>query len=146
MQGLGTKLELLSEDCLESELIMRYMYQSNGAGSHRIEGVYRVERENEGERFSEPDRASNRRLLWHGTKLVNMLSLLKKGLIINPPHAEITGRAFGDGLYFADAFDKSYSYTHDGRRGRERDMSEYMLLCDVSLGKCKKVGRKSVSW
>ena len=54
---------------------------------------------------------------------------------VNPAHAEITGRAFGDGLYLADMYDKSSSYTR-GSGGRE-----YLLLCEADLGKCLKVDK-----
>lgn len=36
------------------------------------------------------------RYLWHGTKAVNLMSILKDGFLVNPPHSSITGRLFGD--------------------------------------------------
>ncbi|GAG42041.1 unnamed protein product, partial [marine sediment metagenome] len=41
--------------------------------------------------------------LWHGTKCSNMLSIMKKGLIIPcSSSGHVTGRMFDDGLYFTD--------------------------------------------
>jgi hypothetical protein len=65
-------------------------------------------------------------------------SILKKGLVLNPLHAQTTGRAFGDGVYFADVFDKSLAYSDADSGG-----SRYMLLCDVDLGVCKKYEKYS---
>lgn len=46
----------------------------------------------------------------------------------------MTGRAFGDGIYTSNAFDKSFSYSGGFEHG-----SIYLLLCDVTPGKMKKV-------
>ena len=41
--------------------------------------------------------------LWHGTRVENVLSILKGGLIIPKSSAgHVTGRMFGDGVYFSD--------------------------------------------
>ena len=48
--------------------------------------------------------------------------------------AVFTGRAYGDGIYLSTAFDKSFGYTSGFDHG-----SLYLLLCDVSPGKCKKL-------
>ena len=73
--------------------------------------------------------SGDRRLLWHGTGVSNLLSILTTGLQVNPTFAPKTGRSFGDGLYFADVYDKSKSYT------RSSGDTEYLLLCEVDLGK-----------
>ena len=68
-------------------------------------------------------------LLWHGTGVSNLLSILTTGLQVNPTFAPKTGRSFGDGLYFADVYDKSQSYT------QSCGDIEFLLLCEVDLGK-----------
>ena len=105
-------------------LIKIPIYRSKGAISKRVEGIYRVERKGEESTFS-----GARRLLWHGTGVSNLLSILTTGLQVNPTFAPKTGRSFGDGLYFADVYDKSQSYT------RSAGDTEYLLLCEVDLGK-----------
>lgn len=74
--------------------------------------------------------------LWHGTKASNLLSILKVGLIIprsGAPH--VTGRMFGDGLYFSDQSTKSLRYaTNAWTRGGNSDRT-FMFLCDVAMGK-----------
>ena len=46
----------------------------------------------------------------------------------------LTGRAFGDGIYTSNAFDKSFPYSTGYEHG-----SVYLLLCDVTPGKMKKI-------
>lgn len=48
--------------------------------------------------------------LWHGSRNQNWISLLEKGIILNP-NAIRTGDAFGRGLYFAPRAAKSIGYT-----------------------------------
>jgi hypothetical protein len=51
----------------------------------------------------------NHWMLWHGTKKENLLSILLKGLKIKPPNAGHTGSLFGEAIYFADMFSKSFN-------------------------------------
>lgn len=69
------------------------------------------------------------RLLWHGTKAENLLSILKVGLITSPPHAHITGNLYGEGIYFSDTFEKSRGYCHPSAGN-----NYYALLCEAALG------------
>jgi poly [ADP-ribose] polymerase 2/3/4 len=50
-------------------------------------------------------------LFWHGSRSENWINILSKGLLIRPSGAAYTGSAFGDGIYFANEFDKSLGYT-----------------------------------
>jgi poly [ADP-ribose] polymerase len=82
--------------------------------------------------------------LWHGTRAGNLLSILKSGFTIAPSSAShVTGRLFGNGVYFSDQSTKSLNYACgaaprqracDGT-GAERADRFYMLLCDVAMGK-----------
>lgn len=56
---------------------------------------------------------------------------------IAPPEAPVTGYMFGKGLYFADMFSKSYLYSNG--RNFVQGESSLLLLCDVALGKMKKL-------
>lgn len=82
-------------------------------------------------------RLGNERQLWHGTRAHNVLSILKGGLII-PTSAggyTITGRMFGDGLYFSDQSSKSLNYAYGYWGGGARQDNCFMLLADVAMGK-----------
>lgn len=71
----------------------------------------------------------NRRLLWHGSRTSNFISILSQGLRVAPPEAPVSGYMFGKGIYFADVYSKSRAYCAGGNME-----ATYMLLCDVSLG------------
>ena len=87
-----------------------------------------MDRKPEATRYQAHDGIENRKLLWHGTKLANMISILSHGLLVEPPSKAVrTGRMHGDGVYFADVCDKSRSYS----------LGDYILLCDVQLGDTK---------
>jgi len=74
--------------------------------------------------------------LWHGTKCSNLLSILKIGLIIpRSSSGHVTGRMFGDGLYFSDQSTKALNYATNfwSRGGSTRRI--FMFLADVAMGK-----------
>ena len=49
--------------------------------------------------------------LWHGTRAGNLLSILRAGFTIPPANApHVTGRMFGNGVYFSDQSTKSLNY------------------------------------
>lgn len=49
--------------------------------------------------------------LFHGSKNENFLSIISNGLTINPTGVVITGKAYGNGTYFAPSACKSIGYT-----------------------------------
>jgi len=51
------------------------------------------------------------KLLYHGTRNSNWLSVLQKGLKIRPSGVQTTGSMFGDAIYFANRARKSLGYT-----------------------------------
>jgi poly [ADP-ribose] polymerase len=75
--------------------------------------------------------------LWHGTSAANMLSIMKVGMIVPRSGGSIyvTGRMFGDGLYFSDQSTKSIRYATGAWGGVGRDMRKFMFLVDVAMGK-----------
>lgn len=74
--------------------------------------------------------------LWHGTKMSNLLSILKIGLIIPPTHSgHVTGRMFGNGLYFSDQSTKSLRYATNAWGGGGNTKRTFMFMADVAMGK-----------
>ena len=53
---------------------------------------------------------SNIKYFWHGSRNENWESIIRQGLLLNP-NAVITGKMFGNGIYFAPSARKSYGYT-----------------------------------
>jgi len=75
--------------------------------------------------------------LWHGTRVFNVLSILKNGLIVPKSGGSyhVTGRMFGDGLYFSDQSTKSLNYAQGGTWDNgPRDNNCFMFLFDVAMG------------
>lgn len=73
--------------------------------------------------------------LWHGSKASNLLSIFKHGFLIPPSTASfVTGRMFGNGVYFSDQSTKSLNYSY-GYWDRKYEASCFMFICKVNLGK-----------
>jgi poly [ADP-ribose] polymerase len=73
--------------------------------------------------------------LWHGTQTANVLSILKGGLIIpKSSSGHVTGRMFGDGVYFSDQSTKSLNYSQGYWSGGS-DNNPFMFLSDVAMGR-----------
>lgn len=78
----------------------------------------------------------------HGTRAVNVQPIMASNLRL--PKAlkgvQITGSAFGHGIYFATDWKKSYGYTGHGssywvKGGTIKSRGFFMFLCDLTLGK-----------
>ena len=67
-----------------------------------------------------------RKLLFHGSGNGNWLSIIEKGLLLDP-EAKITAKGLGHGIYFADDISKSLNYGASDVR--------YMGLYEVATGK-----------
>lgn len=74
--------------------------------------------------------------LWHGTRVENVLSILKGGLIIPKSSAgHVTGRMYGDGSYFSDQSTKSLNYAQGYWGNGSKDNNCFMFLANVAMGK-----------
>lgn len=105
----------------------------------KVNRVFELNIKNMTESFSEmEEKIGNKKKLWHGTRVGNLLSILHKGMIIPPAQSGIvTGRMFGNGLYFSDISTKAlnYSYGTWNRTGLSSNNCYYALICNVLLGK-----------
>ena len=77
------------------------------------------------------------RLLYHGTRNENLLSVLQRGLLIRPNGVSTTGNMFGWGIYTADKARKSIGYTSlRGSYWASGSSSKaYLALFEVNLGR-----------
>ena len=78
----------------------------------------------------------DQRMLWHGTRAFNILSIFKNGLMIprSGGSINITGRMFGDGIYTSDQSSKALNYSYGYWDGGSKDSNCFMFLCDVAMG------------
>ena len=76
------------------------------------------------------------RLLWHGSRNENWLSILNKGLTLRPTNVAITGKFFGYGIYFANKVQKSIGYTSLSNSYWARGTSKqaFLALYEVNTG------------
>ena len=77
----------------------------------------------------------NTKLLWHGSRNENWMSIISNGLILNP-NAVITGKMFGYGIYFGLQSRKSFNYTSykNSYWAHGNDDTAFMGLYDVHYG------------
>ena len=86
-------------------------------------------------------------LFWHGSRNENWWSIMTSGLMIRPSNAVYSGSMFGDGIYFADKFQKSYGYT-SGRNSywaRGNSNEAVLALYTVHVGEQKHIQRHDSS-
>jgi len=89
---LGCHLQQLDHNEEESQLILQFIH--NTGSKQTVKSIYRINRDGEEEKFQK-NNVGNNWLLWHGTKVGNILSVLARGLQIAPLSAEISGHLFG---------------------------------------------------
>ena len=112
-------------------------------GSHvsshlKLKNVFELTNNDMNARFEAvAKKIGNTKMFWHGTRAFNVLSILKNGLIIpkNGGSYHITGRMFGDGLYFSDQSTKSLNYSYGYWDGGAKDSNCFMFVADVAMGK-----------
>lgn len=128
LDSIQTRIEQVPIDSPEGFLTSQYVLNTSDLDLEKNKlKIFKIQRKGEGERFQRFQHLENRRLLYHGTRMTNMLGILGQGLRIAPPEAPVTGYMFGKGIYLADLFKKSQNYSS----GHE---TKLMLLCEAALG------------
>ncbi len=81
---------------------------------------------------------TNIQSLFHGTRLCNILSIIKNSLLLpKQSPGQVTGYMFGQGLYFGNQSSKSLGYVDSMYWAGGKKTSDnlvYMFLADVALG------------
>lgn len=131
---LGTNITHVTDPEVIRE-INNYLVTNRG-GTHNIGvnliNLYQLDKPSETELFKQYENLHNRQLLWHGTRIANVVGILSTRFQLNPS-AVITGKMFGNGVYFANASTKSAGYI-----GTNKDNIGFMFLCEIALGTPKK--------
>lgn len=125
-------------DKKEFQRLDKYFHESknkrHGHGAYRIEKIYKVSLGKEEEEYR--DDLSNQMELFHGTKIANLLSILKSGLLM-PKYSpgQSTGYMFGQGLYFASQSTKSLNYCDGMYWNNSKSQDKiYMFIADIAMG------------
>ena len=110
-QGTFADTEVYLVNDKQKAEVMQYL--SNFDHKDKIKRIWRVKPHAQEKRFADYRKAHNIhvvRKLWHGSRNANWASILSNGLLLNPT-AQITGKMFGNGIYFAVSANKSCGYT-----------------------------------
>lgn len=118
-----------------SDAVTKTQGPTHNASRMEVQEVFSLDRSDEADAFSPYEHAANRQLLWHGSRLSNMVGILSQGLRIAPPEAPSTGYMFGKGVYFADVCSKSANYCH----ANEKQPFGLLLLAEVCLEESKEM-------
>ena len=104
---------------------------------HNLEvvDIFEVSRNGEATRYMPFATKPNRMLLFHGTGACNALGVLADGLCCAPPAAAVHGHAYGKGIYFADAVDKSLQYATNINGNPNTKHHRIVFLAEVFLGR-----------
>lgn len=121
---------------------VKRLYQSTRKSMHTsnnlsVQTIYSINIKTMKDRFDLKGKGmKNVWQLWHGTRVSNLLSIMKGGLIIpSSSAAHCTGRMYGDGIYFSDISTKALNYATSYWGGGGNTDRTFMFLADVAMGK-----------
>ena len=138
-EDLHTEITPLDKDDEMYEILVSYLMDSR-APTHNFKfdvlDILEINRQGEADAYDKYSaKIKNKTLLFHGTRVANMLGICTNGLMCDPSRigisVSITGKMFGQGLYYANSASKSLQYTaHDSS-----DNIACLFVCEVALGK-----------
>ena len=117
-----------------------YYYGKNSENNNQeivIRNVYKIENSVNDSKFN-PENKGNRILLFHGTRVQNILGILSQGLMIAPVEAPSSGYKYGKGIYLTDFIEKAMDYS-------DRNLNKYyILICEAALGNTLQLSEKKM--
>jgi poly [ADP-ribose] polymerase len=141
-EDLETKFLPLDKTDVMYGILSDYLYNSKAPTHHfkfEISNIFEIIREKERNAYEKYSaKIKNKTLLFHGTRVSNMIGILKNGLVVDPSklgiNVSITGKMFGMGLYFANSCSKSINYCDY----TSSDNTACLFVSEVALGKMMK--------
>ena len=138
------EVEHLQDKKMIHKIVSMYEDSKNSMHGHtiarsKVSNIYKIKLGSQQEAFQkEKEKIGNVQLLWHGSRIANLLSIMSKGLLTpsESPGAKV-GAMFGPGLYFANQSSKSLQYC-DGlfwSTSRQKTNKVYLFLASVAMGK-----------
>lgn len=134
----------------EIEMVKDHLNQSLEPRLKQVFAVYNQRTQKRFEKYlneTENKEKNSTKLFWHGSRNANWFSILQKGLMLNPD-AAITGKMFGNGIYFAPSAMKSWGYTSSGdaKWNSEASNEAYMALYETAYGLPYEVDTYAGNW
>lgn len=136
----NVSLDVVEDDKIFKHVVRKYNADKGGhrdVARYRVKKIWSVNISTVRAAFERDGRKVGGIMeLWHGTKASNLLSIFKGGLVIPPTSSgHVTGRLYGNGVYFSDQSTKSLRYA-TGAWGRHGNMDRtFMFLASVAMGK-----------
>lgn len=135
----GYSLEKM-HDNKEISRIEKY-YRSNINKSHacshlKLKNVYKLSNDTATEIFvKKSQKLGNVKELWHGTRIWNILSILKSGLRVPTASQVMVGSMFSRGIYFSDQSSKAINYAWGYWDNKGRTNNCFAFIAGVTMGK-----------
>lgn len=133
------KLRLIEDSKIFKEI--ESFYEKGRNSNHvssklKLVRVYAVHHDGMRKDFEEKKTTlGNVKRLWHGTRMFNILSILKSGMFIPKEHSfNVTGRMFGNGIYMSDMSTKSLNYAYGYWDSYGKDNHCFMFLMKAAMG------------
>lgn len=132
-ESMGIEIRETTDE--EVRIILAAMNESNGRYS-RSWAVTNQKTQTAYDQYIKDHNIEKTKLLFHGSRNENWISILSKGLMIRPSNAVITGNAFGNGIYFAPKCQKSIGYTslNGSYWAKGNSNKAYMALYETAYG------------
>lgn len=107
LEELGIEMFIATKE--QTAEVMKHL---NDSLKPHVKRIYRVINKRTQEALNEylETHDAEIKMLWHGSRNENWMSIMEKGLLLSP-NAIITGKMFGKGIYFAPSSCKSWGYT-----------------------------------
>lgn len=136
----GLEIEEVTDTAVISTI--KSMMQNNSNKFKEAFQVTNIETQKRFNDFVNSAKNNKTELFWHGSRNENWWSILTSGLRIRPSNAaSIQGAMFGNSVYFANKFQKSYGYT-SGRNSywaRGNSNEAVLAIYDVHVGNQKHI-------
>lgn len=151
LEAFGIEIEPVTQ---EEEGMIKQMMNSVASRYHKAWRVKNLATESRFNAYCEKENLTEKKgisHLFHGSRSENFWSIITNGLTINPTGVVITGKAFGNGTYFAPDAIKSAGYTSvsGSKWANGNQKYAYMGIYKVATGKRYNASRgcdSSLNW
>ena len=132
-------LDILEDKTEWGRLVKKYqetLNRQHDCYHLKLKQIYRIDVKQNTEVFEKTaPQLGNTMELFHGSKISNLLSILKSGLIIPPASAaHVCGSLFGRGIYASIQSSKAANYSY-GYWSGERHANCFLFIVQFALGK-----------
>lgn len=138
-RAMDARLDEVAPDSDEWAAVRDFAFPvgADSSDSLEMEAVIRIERNGERERYAKHASADKARTLaWHGTNAANVVGILRDGLCVVPASAvQISGQAFGKGVYSSDALNKAKGYASNWSGNPNTRARHVVFVVEEAMGK-----------